>query len=77
MNTIMDKFWELLQESVIVQGVLTVMIVGAWLYMVIAGKQPPAALESLVTLVVGFFFGQKLSMVKAQGARSIKEADNG
>ena len=61
----MTKFWELFQQSVIMQSVLTVLIVGAWLYLVITGQNPPTQLNDLLGLVVGFFFGSKLGF--AQG----------
>lgn len=65
------KFWELFEQSIIMQSLLTVGIVGVYLYMVIAGINPPQLLVDLVGLVIGFFFGSKVGAVQgANKARS-------
>ena len=56
-----DKVLDLLARSVIMQSVLTILVVGAWLYMIIMGKPVPELLETVVGLVVGFFFGSKVT----------------
>ena len=56
-----DKFLDLLARSVIMQSVLTILVVGAWLYMIVMGKPVPELLETTVGLVVGFFFGSKVT----------------
>jgi hypothetical protein len=56
-----DKFLDLLARSVIMQSVLTILVVGAWLYMIVMGKPVPELLETVVGLVVGFFFGSKVT----------------
>jgi hypothetical protein len=56
-----DKFLDLLAKSVIMQSVLTILVVGAWLYMIVMGKPVPELLETVVGLVVGFFFGSKIT----------------
>jgi hypothetical protein len=57
----LDKFLDLLARSVIMQSVLTILVVGAWLYMIVVGKPVPELLETVVGLVVGFFFGSKVT----------------
>jgi len=56
-----DKVLDLLARSVIMQSVLTILVVGAWLYMIVMGKPVPELLETVVGLVVGFFFGSKVT----------------
>jgi hypothetical protein len=67
--TMWDKFLDLLAKSVIMQSVLTILVVGAWLFMVIDGKPVPALLETVVGVVVGFFFGSKVT----QGIQSLRK----
>jgi hypothetical protein len=55
----MEKFWTLLQESTIVQGILTLGVVGVWGYLLFAGQPIPAELNQIVGLVIGFYFGGK------------------
>jgi glycerol uptake facilitator-like aquaporin len=55
----MDKFWELLKESVITQALITFILVVTTCYMFILGKVVPELLSLLVTTSVGFFFGAK------------------
>jgi hypothetical protein len=59
--TMWDKVLDLLARSVIMQSVLTILVVGAWLYMIVMGKPVPELLETVVGLVVGFFFGSKVT----------------
>lgn len=68
----MDKFWDLLASSAVVQGILTVMVVGADIYL-FATRQPiPEQLWQLTMLVVAFYFGAKsqsyLSTVQSRRA---------
>lgn len=59
----MDKFWQLLTESTIVQGVVTLGLVGAVIYLSCTGQEVPEPLKSLTALAVGFWFGQKAQQV--------------
>lgn len=54
------KFLDLLAQSVIVQGILTLMVVSVECYLFVVGRTPPPELSALVGLVVGFYFGGKL-----------------
>ena len=58
----LDKFLDLLRESVILQGTLTLAFCGVWLFMVGSGKPIPDALNNMVGLVVGFYFGGKIQL---------------
>ncbi|MBC8248993.1 MAG: hypothetical protein H8E90_04890 [Anaerolineales bacterium] len=58
----MSKFTQLLESSVIFQGVLVIMIAGTYCYMVATGQQVPDALLALLQVIVGFFFGAKAAV---------------
>lgn len=53
----------------VMQFALAVVLVGAWLYMIVMGKVPPDSLNSLVTLVLGFFFGSQVTEMVTKGNR--------
>jgi hypothetical protein len=67
--TMWDKVLDLLAKSVIMQSILTLLVISAWLFLVIDGKPVPALLETVVGVVVGFFFGSKVT----QGLNSMRK----
>lgn len=56
----MDRFWELLERSVIVQGLITLCLVITVCVMVGVGRIIPEALWTALALVLGFWFGSKV-----------------
>jgi len=62
----MQKFWELLQESVIVQAIITLALVITVCYMVASGQEVPELLSTALMLVLGFYFGSKTQRVIAK-----------
>ena len=56
----MDRFWDLLERSVIVQGVITLCLVITVCVMVGLSKAIPADLWTALALVLGFWFGSKV-----------------
>jgi len=56
----MAKFWELLQESVIVQALITLALVITTCYLVATGQDVPELLSTAMMLVLGFYFGSKV-----------------
>jgi len=52
-------FWTLLRESVIMQGLLTLMLGGTLCYLYAAGKEVPSDLAQLTFAVVAFWMGSK------------------
>jgi hypothetical protein len=64
-----QQILDLFKQSVIVQGILTLAVVGVWLYMLASGMAIPETLTNIVGLVFGFFFGGKyaLAMAKMNG----------
>lgn len=59
----MDKFWDLLRESVIIQGIIVIMILGLIAYLLGTGQEVPEPLWSAMLLILGFFFGSKVQQV--------------
>jgi hypothetical protein len=55
----MQTFWQLLRESVLVQSLVTLMLIGAVVYMYVCGREVPADLVNIALLVLGFWFGTK------------------
>ena len=70
----MSKFWELLQESVIVQGVVTVALVGTLCAMFLMGRVVPDLLMQITLLVLGFWFGAKSQYANVKHAKEISAA---
>jgi len=67
----MTKFWELMEESVILQGILTVGVWGAIIYLVVAGKPVPDILSAGGMGILGFWFGTKSQAAITQTARKL------
>jgi len=65
----MSRFWELVERSIIFQGVLVLMIAGTYCYMVIVEEPIPPPLLHLLEVIVGFFFGARMV---GRGARNVK-----
>lgn len=61
----MQTFWTLLKESVILQAVLTLSVWGAVLYLAVTRQPIPDILSMAANLVLGFYFGSKLSLASA------------
>lgn len=59
MNSLLSKFLDALRESIITQALITVAVVGAWIYLVIAGHEVPSDLTQVLMIVIGFYFGSK------------------
>lgn len=55
----MQTFWELLRESVIVQAIVTLALVLAYIALAVQGIAIPDGLHSLTILALGFYFGSK------------------
>lgn len=62
----MDKFWQLLADSVITQGLITLALVITTCYMVIAARPVPAELWAADGLVIGYFFGAKQQLITSR-----------
>jgi len=66
----MTKFWELLEQSVIIQGILALAFSGAIITLYITGQAVPQELVALVSLILGYFFGAKNAQSLERVARA-------
>ena len=60
----MQKFWDLFERSVILQSLITLVLIVTVAFMYAAGKEVPAELYGLVSLVLGYYFGAKVENSK-------------
>jgi len=69
------NFWDLLSESTIFQGLITMAAMCIWAYLLVTGRSVPDTLQVVVGTVVGFFFGGKYvqAVQKAVENRDKKE----
>ena len=57
---------DLLIDGTLVQGVLALGIVGAWLYMLVTTGAAPEALTTVTMIIVGVFFGTLTEKARAR-----------
>lgn len=62
----MSKFWELMEKSVIVQALVTLILVGTYAYMLITAQEIPNGLGLTLGTVLGFWFGTKTQQMVAR-----------
>jgi len=60
----MNKFWDALKESVILQGVITVMVLGLIIFLLATKQEVPEQLWTAFALILGFFFGSKVERAR-------------
>ncbi len=65
----MDKFWEYLESSVLVQASVTLILVVTTCYLWVTGQPVPDLLVALISLVMGFWFGTKVQQMANRNAR--------
>jgi len=68
---IMQTFYDLLRESVIFQGLITIIVLGVWAYLLISGRPIPDTVQLLSGTVVGFFFGGKYAQAVSRTADTV------
>lgn len=56
----MNKLMELLQQSVLVQALITLSLVLTSCYLAILGRPVPDTITTALSLVLGFYFGSKI-----------------
>lgn len=59
----MSRFWDLMKESTIVQGLITLGVVGVTCYLWAVGQPVPQELWTADGIILGFFFGAKATQV--------------
>ena len=67
-----EKLLALVAESVIVQSIITVMLVGTFAYLCLVGKEPTASLRELTFLIVAYWMGTKQQHFAERMARGEK-----
>ena len=68
---------ELMCDSVITQAVVTVMALGATLWIVIEGRTVPGELWAIDGLALGFYFGGKVQSTANRIATKQRQSDGG
>lgn len=61
--------WSLLQQSVIISGLLALILVSSVCYLAVTGGPVPDVLHNALGLILGFFFGARMqsSIGRARG----------
>jgi hypothetical protein len=57
----MEKFWELVKESVIVQGLMSLTMTVTVCILYLQGRSVPTELFALLGCIIGFYFGGKMA----------------
>lgn len=60
---IMSRFWDMVRDSTIVQGVITLAVVGVTCYLWATGQPIPQELWTADGIILGFFFGAKATQI--------------
>ena len=63
-----SNFANALNGTTVVQGVIAVLVVGGYVYLIATGQTVPDGLNNLLLLVVGFFFGTTTGYQTGQNA---------
>lgn len=70
----MSKFWELLEQSVIIQGTLALAIIGTMLYMLVQQMEIPKELWGLGGMILGSYFtGKGVAQARSQLQRALSQ----
>lgn len=69
MGYALNKFLDLLRESIIFQGLITLTLIIVCGYLWATGQTVPDDLQKALLLVLGFFFGGKVQQVITKGLR--------
>lgn len=54
-----NTFWKLLEESILVTGLVTLGFVSTACYLFVTGQEVPPLLTNMLYLTLAFFFGAK------------------
>lgn len=67
--TTANKFWDLLKQSVITQGILAILLIVTTCIILIMQGAISKELLALDTLILGFYFGSKTQYAMMKGQR--------
>ncbi len=74
----MSKFWELLEDSVLFQGILLLLVFGTVCWLVVEGREVPKEMWGFAGVIVGFFFGGKAMVSQRKAVETaIREVNVG
>jgi len=65
-----NRFWDLLERSVIVSGFIALGVLGAVVYLSVVGQPIPDLLGNAALIIVGFFFGAKTQATASYNANA-------
>jgi len=65
----MYRFWDLLEKSTLVSGIIAVGVVAAIIYLACTGQVIPDILGNSALIIIGFFFGAKTQSTGASLAK--------
>ena len=65
----MEKFLQLLEDSVILQAILTVLVWGTIAYLVIAGRDVAPLVHDAGLIILGYYFGSKTAQAVMKALR--------
>ena len=55
----MNRFWDLLEKSTIVSGMIALGVTGSIIFLAVTGQEIPELLGNAALIIIGFFFGSK------------------
>jgi len=69
-----NRFWDLLEQSVIVSGTIALGFMLTVCYLACTGQEIPDTLASAAMIILGYFFGAK---AQATGTRALDKRKEG
>lgn len=66
----MATFWKLLEQSVIVQALVTLALTASVVYLAVTSQPVPEALQSLTLISLGYYFGSKTQLTGRQAGEA-------
>lgn len=66
-DRLLNRFYDLLQESVLIQFYITIAFVTVSCILWLTGNTLPETLRSLLLIVIGFYFGRKIGVLSTKG----------
>ena len=69
----MDKFLELLEESVLIQATMALGLLGTIIYLVVMQMPVPEILTNGFLLILGFYFGSKTAVEARKTAETLRK----
>jgi hypothetical protein len=68
--SIADKLIELLKESTLIQGTVTIGVIAVICVLYLSNREVPQTLVDIVMVIVGFWFGSKTNLAYQKGMKA-------